>query len=54
MFKLIVIGALIYLFYRITMKPNQLPEDQTPKVQQNKKQAPPDDDGEFIDYEEID
>lgn len=43
MFKLFTIGALIYILYRITFKPNLLTGEQSK-----------DDDSEYIDYEEVD
>ncbi len=55
MFKILTIGALIYLFYRIVFAPKAInaPEDGS---KLNKKNNNPQntDDGEFVDYEEID
>ncbi len=55
MFKILTIGVLIYLLYRVVISPKaiNLPED---GIKINKKNEDPknSDDGDFIDYEEID
>ena len=47
MIKLLTIGLLIFLLYRVVVRPNTLKE--APKNE--KKEI---DEGEFIDYEEVD
>jgi hypothetical protein len=55
MFKLLTIGALIYLLYRLVF-PQKAINAPDENVKINKKNEDPQnfDDGEFVDYEEID
>lgn len=55
MFKILTIGALIYLFYRIVFiqKSIKAPEDGSKLNKKNNNPQKPDD-GEFVDYEEVD
>lgn len=49
MFKLLTIGVLVYLIYRFTVKPTLI---DTPAGNTTFKKKP-DEDGDFVDYEEI-
>jgi len=55
MFKILTIGVLIYLLYRVVLSPKAInsPED---GIKINKKNEDPQNsnDGEYVDYEEID
>ena len=54
MFKILITGILIYLLYRLVFQPKALNEPEG-RIKINKKNEEPQnsDDGEYIDYEEI-
>lgn len=55
MFKLITIVALIYLFYRVTFKPKQIENSETPPniIDSEPPKKKDIDDDDYIDYEEV-
>jgi hypothetical protein len=52
MFKILTLGILLYALYRLFFGPPLL---DTPEIKKGSKQSlNPDEDGEYVDYEEVD